>query len=180
MINFNPQEIQLICGLGNPGDEYENTYHNLGKSFVKLLAQKKGYIQKFKKYKNGKFEYCEIKKNFFLMYPNIFMNNSGYSIVNAIHFFNITPSRFLLIHDENDLALGKYKIDFNRGAAGHNGVTSAIKQLDTKEFWRLRLGIQENMLKKNKAEELVLSTISEENKKKIEKLFQKIISSYFS
>ena len=73
--------------------------------------------------------------------PNTFMNESGLAISLLCSFYKISPEEVLIVHDEIDLPLGKTKIRFGGGTAGHKGVTSVMEKLGTDKFWRLRLGI---------------------------------------
>ncbi len=155
--------VKLIVGLGNPGPEYENTYHNLGFFFTEKLAdsflpgadfQKEKY---FRFLKAGGFIFIE---------PKVYMNESGAAIKAAMKFFSnknkkILPEDVLIIHDDSDLNIGDFKIDFDRGAAGHKGVLSVAERLKTSRFWRLRIGIRPPEEKiRQKAGEFVLRKIS--------------------
>lgn len=179
MVNkFNPKEIRLIVGLGNPGKKYEKTYHNAGEMFVSKIATRGKEKAKFKKYAKGKFAYAEIS-GLILIKPLCFMNESGVAVKNAISFFKCSPEQMIVVHDENDLSLGKYKIDFGKGSAGHNGISSIIKTLGGKNFWRMRLGIQPEMQERKKAGDFVLTRFSSTSETTLENLFEEIISSYF-
>lgn len=164
-----PPEFKLIAGLGNPGKEYQKTYHNSGLLALARLARNSG--GKWKK-GNGGWEYAEIGGTI-LLRPLIFMNQSGGAIRAALAYFKISPEKLLIIHDDSDLALGKFKLVFGRGAAGHKGVESIQKTLGTKNFWRLRLGIRPEAnfsspkLRRAKAGDFVLKNMSAAEVKKI-------------
>lgn len=175
---FNPKKIRLIIGLGNPGKAYEHTYHNLGKRFVEMLAIKKFPNENFKKYTRGQFSYIKTEQ-FTIAYPEVFMNESGNSIKNACDFFSVRTDELLIAHDENDLSFGSWKIDMQKGDAGHNGIKSTIALLGGNNFWRLRLGIQIGEIERKKAGDFVLSPLSKEKGKEIEKVFETIIARYF-
>ena len=106
-----------IVGLGNPEPEYRGTRHNAGKFLASLFQ---------KKYKGKKAE---------VILPDLYMNESGRAVK------NLPASRLVLLHDDVDLPLGKFKIVFNRGSGGHKGVASVINALGTKKFVRVRIGI---------------------------------------
>jgi len=120
-------KINAIIGLGNPGKEYENTRHNIGFIFVDELS---------KRWKTSKFN------TLILVKPQTFMNKSGQAVLALIKKFKIKPENILIIHDDIDILWGNYKLSFGRSSAGHKGVESIIKALKTKNFWRLRIGIQ--------------------------------------
>lgn len=158
----NPEpKFRVIAGLGNPGKEYEKTYHNAGFLALEYIVRGTG-----KKWKKGtdKWEYLKNKESVFVR-PLTFMNNSGEAIKNALVYFGAKPQDLLLIHDDSDLPLGKFKLTFGRGSAGHRGVESVQKALKTKEFSRLRLGIRRS--EKIKAGEFVLKNMSDADIKKI-------------
>jgi len=116
---FNPARIKLIIGLGNPGKEYQNTYHNVGFLAVDYLAKNPP------NYKS-----------------DVYMNESGPWVLKKIKKNGIKPEELLIIHDDSDIKIGNHKFSFGRGAAGHKGIESVIKALRTKNFWRLRIGVR--------------------------------------
>ena len=131
--------IGLIIGLGNPGKDYENTYHNAGYLAIDYLIDKL-HAQNTSTSKRH-FVAFETE-HLYLVKSVVFMNQSGAAVSEAIRFFKIRPDQTLIIHDESDLEIGKFKISFGRGGAGHNGIASIFSHLKTKNFWRLRLGIR--------------------------------------
>lgn len=149
MTNF-----KLIVGLGNPGEDYKNTYHNIGLLFLDRLVAK----NELKTYKN--FEYAKTG-DIVVIKPLTFMNESGEAIKSALkHFKKIKLNDILVIHDDSDIEFGKYKLSFSRGSAGHKGIESIIKTLGTKEFARLRVGVRkEAREKREKAGEFVLKKV---------------------
>ena len=148
-------DIKLIIGLGNPDKKYENTYHNVGHMAADYLAGEK------------------------TMKSDSYMNESGVFVAKAIKKYGIKPENLLIIHDDSDIELGKYKMDFGRGAAGHHGVESIQQHLKTNGFWRLRIGIRPTQKEgeiRMKAEEFVLKKISPENKKILELVFEEVVA----
>ncbi len=121
--------VKLIIGLGNPDKEYENTYHNVG-----FLAV--DYLTKSPPISNFQFPISKLIKS------EVFMNQSGDFVKYAVKKNGVKPEEILIIHDDADIELGKYKLSFGRGSAGHRGVESIIASLGTKNFWRLRIGIR--------------------------------------
>lgn len=155
--NFNPQKIKLIVGLGNPGKEYENTYHNVGHLFIEYLKNQKLYT------------------HYSLLMTNCYMNESGGFVKKVLKKYAANPEQLLIVHDDADLALGEFKFSFGRGSAGHKGVESIIKTIRTKGFWRLRIGIRKRELKiRKKAADFVLKKMSSRDIKTLEKIFGEI------
>jgi len=153
----------LIIGLGNPGKEYEKTYHNVGILFIDYSINKMPPTSNFK-----------------FLISNTFMNQSGNFVKAALKKYKIKPEEVLIVHDDSDIELGKYKISFGRGSAGHRGVESIIKSLGAKNFWRLRIGIRRRLtrtlrgLTQTKAIDLVLKKINKKDLEVLEKVFQTI------
>ena len=137
--------MKLIVGLGNPGNQYEKTRHNIGFSLVDEAARAWGVSLEQKKFsalfgeaRVGRGQVSDQKVG--LMKPQTFMNRSGDSVAEAAQFFKLRGEEILVAHDDLDLELGRVKLDFGRGSAGHRGVESIIGCLG-KDFYRLRLGI---------------------------------------
>ena len=159
-----PQNIKLIIGLGNPESQYGQTYHNAGFLFINKMSD-------YGKFKNNKnFEYLKINGLIFIK-PLVFMNESSKAVFAAMKYFKAKPEEILIVHDDSDIEIGKFKISFGRGSAGHNGVESIIKSLKTKDFWRLRIGIRPQK-SKQKAEKFVLKKISKKDLEILEKVFK--------
>jgi PTH1 family peptidyl-tRNA hydrolase len=127
--------MKLIIGLGNPDEKYKDTRHNIGHQIVDKIANNAKWVKK-DKYRAQIF----VSHNIVFAKPLTFMNDSGSAVNNLLRFFKLKPENLLVAHDDIDLPLGTYKLQFNRGAAGHHGVESVIKSVGTKEFWRLRIG----------------------------------------
>ena len=128
----------IIVGLGNPGAEYENTRHNTGRMILDIFRQKNDLPewQEDKKLKS----LISKKNKITLLLPETFMNKSGEAIARIIKSKKAAES-LVVIHDDLDLPLGRFKISFNRGAGGHRGVQSIVKTLKTEAFTRIRVGI---------------------------------------
>ncbi len=155
--------MKLIVGLGNPGEEYENTRHNAGRILVQILE---------KKLKEQKVKFIT---------PDTFMNNSG----KAVKPFVKTKKdleNLIVVYDDIDLPLGKIKISFDKSSGGHNGLESIINHLKSREFVRIRIGIApttpSGKMKKPTGEKAVLNFLLGEFKKpeleKIKKLSKTI------
>jgi len=136
----------LIAGLGNPGKKYQGTRHNIGFLVIDQLKtlNPEGVV---------------------LAKPQTFMNNSGKAVKSLLGDYKEKPENLIVVHDDIDLPLGKIKIAKDRGAAGHKGVESIIKELKTKNFTRLRIGIQPKSGKPRKSEIFVLQKFKKEEEK---------------
>lgn len=134
---------KLIVGLGNPGDKYKNTRHNIGFMFLDKIAEDQGLAWVFDKKFNALI--CEyISSNgdkYYLAKPQTYMNLSGSSVKKLVDYYDITLENLLVIHDEIDLEFGTTKMQKSRGDAGHNGVKDISNYLGSKDYWRLRVGI---------------------------------------
>jgi PTH1 family peptidyl-tRNA hydrolase len=138
----NTSKIQLIVGLGNPGPQYQSTRHNAGAWFVEALAQEQQVNLREEKRFRGLFAQYTIAGNkIILLIPQTYMNLSGDSVLAAAHYFQIPAQNILVAHDELDLPVGTVKLKTGGGHAGHNGLKDIINKLGSKEFWRLRIGI---------------------------------------
>lgn len=132
--------MKLIVGLGNPGDEYLGTRHNLGFSFLEELRKHLKIENDWQM--NSKFNSEIIKsEGLILARPQTYMNLSGDAIAKIANFYKIKPDNIVVVHDELDLLLGHLKIRKGGAAAGHHGVESVINSLGTPDFIRVRLGI---------------------------------------
>jgi len=135
-------EIQLIVGLGNPGSQYEQTRHNAGFWFLDQLAAKNNVSFKSEKRFFG--DFCKIMfdgREIKLLKPMTFMNRSGQGVAALANFFKIPVENILVAHDELDFPVGKIRLKKGGGHGGHNGLRDIIAQLGSKDFFRLRIGI---------------------------------------
>jgi len=135
-------DIKLIVGLGNPGPKYSETRHNAGFWFVDDLANQ--YRSRFLPEKKFHGEVARINlegKDIWLLKPETFMNRSGLSVVSLALFYKIAPENILVVHDEIDLKAGTARLKSGGGHGGHNGLRDIISHLGTKDFQRLRIGV---------------------------------------
>jgi PTH1 family peptidyl-tRNA hydrolase len=164
--------MYIIVGLGNPGPKYQNTRHNLGQNLVTGYIQQKfsGQFQASPKTDSEIF----ISPNHHLFaYPTTYMNESGQAVQKLLNYYKISPENLCVIHDDLDLRVGEWKNQFDRGAAGHNGVNSIIEHLGTQAFHRLRLGI-DHPADSTPVENYVLQPFSAEEKAIIQQTIGKI------
>lgn len=138
--------MKLIVGLGNPGEKYEHTRHNVGFIVLDHLLKEfepveKSFWEEDKKKKVATKELLYKGKKLILAKPLTFMNNSGYAVSNLVNFYKLELSEIAVVYDDLDLPLGKIRIRFGGAAGGHKGVESLIKELGSDKFLRIRLGI---------------------------------------
>ncbi len=166
----------LIVGLGNPGEKYENTRHNVGfKAVDEIINEFSLPLLDFKSNFNAEISKGEInKKKVIVVKPSSFMNLSGNSVSKIIQFYKITLNEVIIIHDDVDIVIGKIKIATNRGSGGHKGIESIIKNIGNKNFTRIRVGISPEKKPKN-TEIFVLKKFKKEEKETINKSLTKII-----
>lgn len=134
--------IKLIVGLGNPGKNYQLHRHNVGFWFCDSLVHL--YAGRFKKQAKFFGEVANVNlagSNLYLLKPSTYMNRCGQSVHSIAKFYQINPDEILVAHDELDLNSGTARVKFGGGHGGHNGLRDTIKALDSKDFYRLRLGI---------------------------------------
>lgn len=137
---------QLIVGLGNPGQQYQRTRHNIGFDIVDALAQTWQLSWK----ENRRFQGILAEgrgtgnRKVYLLKPQAYMNRSGQSVRAAVDWYKISPNALLVIYDDMDLPIGKMRMRLSGSSGGHNGMKSIISHLNSPEFPRLRLGIGKN------------------------------------
>jgi peptidyl-tRNA hydrolase, PTH1 family len=133
--------VLLILGLGNPGPRYELTRHNAGFLVLDNLADKYKIKLTQNKYRSlygkGEIEGLPV----ILAKPMTYMNESGKAVKALLSAFNLSPEQILVTHDDIDLPLGKIKIKFKGGDGGQLGIRSTIETLQTREFYRVRIGV---------------------------------------
>lgn len=133
----------LIVGLGNPDKKYEHTRHNAGWLALARLC----VDENFSDFKSVTGHDCMTStgsiagQKVILAKPTTYMNESGRAVQSIAAFYKITPEHIIVIHDDLDFPLGTVKMQFDRSAAGHNGVDSIIERLGTQAFHRVRIGI---------------------------------------
>ena len=134
-------ESWLIVGLGNPGKEYERTRHNCGFLAIDMLAESLGC-----KVDKGKFQGLYGQTTYkgtklFLLKPQTYMNASGRSVLQLSAYFNIPPSRIIVLFDDISLEPGRLRVRGDGSAGGHNGIKSLIQELGSQDFPRVKIGV---------------------------------------
>ena len=165
----------LIVGLGNPGEKYENTRHNAGFMVADLLVKKLNSVESSNWEENKRFNSLLAKagKDILLAKPSSFMNASGEVVAKLASFYKIPNFGLYVIHDDLDLPLGKIKVTFGHGSAGHKGVESIIQNLGSNNFVRIRVGIGTD--KKVDGEKFVLADFEEGEEPKLRKAIKKAV-----
>ncbi len=133
--------IKAIIGLGNIGEEYQRTYHNVGEFAARELAEMAGKDARALK-----------------IYPiSGFMNESGQPVLKWLKMNNLQLGEIVVAHDDSDLPLGSFKLVRGGGSAGHKGIDSLVAHAGTEDFWRLRIGVRDPAeVVRKKAGEFVL------------------------
>jgi peptidyl-tRNA hydrolase, PTH1 family len=149
--------MKIVVGLGNPGRDYENTRHNVGYMVVNSLKE------------------IKLSNDVLVKKTNVFMNNSGQFVEKLTKLCPLSSNSLYIIHDDLDIPLGSYKIQFGVGPKVHNGVNSVEEALGTKDFWRVRIGI-ENRAQRSElsGEEYVLQDFTKEEKIILDGVIEKI------
>ncbi|MBI3542908.1 MAG: aminoacyl-tRNA hydrolase [Deltaproteobacteria bacterium] len=135
--------MRLIIGLGNPGQQYASTRHNLGFMVADKLAS--DLKADFKLWGPGKI--CDLAQTslggekILLLKPLTFMNLSGQAAVAVASFFKVLPDEIVAVHDEVDLPFGDVRLKIGGGEGGHNGLKSLTKSLSSAQYARIRMGV---------------------------------------
>lgn len=131
----------IVCGLGNPGTQYENTRHNAGFMAIDTIAEKIGADVKKLKFKSLTADVTLGGVRCLLMKPSTFMNNSGEAVAEAMNFYKLTPDKLLIIYDDISLDVGRLRIRQKGSDGGHNGIKSIILHTNSDKFLRIRIGV---------------------------------------
>jgi len=138
--------MKVIIGLGNPGSKYVLNRHNVGHMVVEKLQKSK--TPKIKAFKSDKF-----------------MNDSGLFVLSQYSKYHIPYTSLFIVHDDLDIKLGEFKIQLGKGPKVHNGLNDIYEKLNTKDFWHVRVGVDNrNLENRTKGDEYVLQDFTEEEK----------------
>lgn len=135
--------MKLIVGLGNPGKEYENTRHNVGFMVLNYFPGNNDWHEKFNALYHE--EVISGEKIIFIK-PQTYMNLSGDALIEFVNYYKVKNNDILVIHDDLDLPVGKYRLKYRSSCGGHNGMRSIINVLNTEEVPRLKIGISKNKM----------------------------------
>ncbi len=149
--------MKLIIGLGNPGDEYKNTRHNVGHLVIDELQKKK------------------LPGSFIIKKSDRFMNDSGGFVKSLSTKYSIKNTDLYIIHDDLDIPLGTYKIQFGKGPKDHNGVKSVDGALETDQYWHVRVGVDSRPSdNRPMGEEYVLENFLDKEKIILERVIKEV------
>jgi PTH1 family peptidyl-tRNA hydrolase len=174
--------MKLIVGLGNPGSEYAKTRHNAGFMFVDYVYDHNEVIKswKFDKYSNSELAVVIFQnEETILVKPQTFMNKSGHSVVKLAITYKIQPTDCFIAHDDLDFKLGDFKISLGKGPKLHNGITSIEELWKTKNFWRIRIGV-DNRNEPIPGDTYVLRSFDVEELSSLYSVFQEILNIHLS
>ena len=161
----------LVVGLGNPGDEYARTKHNVGAEVVELLAARHGARLKKGKERALVDQVTAGGKRLALAIPLTYMNDSGAAVRALVRRYGVEPEQLVVVHDELDLPVGGLKLKEGGGLAGHNGLRSIKSHLHTEAFLRVRIGVGKPVSKEQGADH-VLSKFSKRERTEIDVVLQ--------
>jgi PTH1 family peptidyl-tRNA hydrolase len=150
----------LVVGLGNPGEEYAKTRHNVGAEVVELLARRHGV--RLKKHRRDRSLVGDARvdgRRLALAIPITWMNDSGMAVAPLARRFEVGPEQLVVVHDELDLPPAALRVKVGGGLAGHNGLRSIKQHLHSEDFLRVRIGVGKPPSKERGADH-VLSRVS--------------------
>jgi PTH1 family peptidyl-tRNA hydrolase len=157
----------LVVGLGNPGDEYKHTRHNVGADVVEILAKRHGARLRKGKERAHVDEVRVGDKRVALAVPMTYMNDSGQAVAALARRFGVGPEQLVIVHDELDLPPATLKVKAGGGLAGHNGLRSIKQHLKSDAFLRVRIGVGKPVSKEHGANH-VLNRFSKRERSEID------------
>lgn len=164
--------MKLICGLGNPGREYERHRHNIGFMVVEALLSRARAELNQEKFQAKVGQGSLGSERILFLEPQTYMNLSGRSLAEAARFYKVAVEDILVIHDELDLPFGRLQLKAGGGTGGHNGLKSSVQSLGADSFIRLRFGIgkPEGPNAKERVAGYVLSNFDDGERRQLEEL----------
>ncbi|HYH95484.1 aminoacyl-tRNA hydrolase [Hyalangium sp.] len=164
--------MKLICGLGNPGREYERHRHNIGFMVVEALLSRARAELNQEKFQARVGQGTLGSERILFLEPQTYMNLSGRSLADAARFYKVAVEDILVIHDELDLPFGRLQLKAGGGTGGHNGLKSSVQSLGADSFIRLRVGIgkPEGPNAKERVAGYVLSNFDDGERRQLEEL----------
>jgi len=174
-------ELQLLVGLGNPGERYGDTRHNVGFMVLDELARRAGISFRNQSRLQGLLaEIGSGSQRMRLLKPQTFMNESGRSIRASLDWFGIEASQILVLVDDMDLPLGRLRLRAGGSAGGHNGLRSTISHLGTENFARLRIGIgapsDDPQVRRQRTVSHVLGRFSDQERLNLSQVLEEVIT----
>ena len=167
----------LVVGLGNPGLEYSKTRHNIGFTALDMISERYSF-ENWKKKSNGHYAKGIVgEQKTILLKPQTFMNMSGSCVKSFVDYFKIENNNLFVIYDDIDLKLGVMKKKIGGGHAGHNGVKSIFENLQTSNFYKIRIGISRPE-QKEKVANFVLSKFSPDELIMVKDVLEKVTNDF--
>jgi len=159
--------MKLFIWLGNPGKEYEHTRHNVGWLVLDQLCEQEGFTSFLpqKKFQAEVANGIVGKRQVIAAKPQTFMNRSGTSVQEIMHYYKIEPKDILIFQDDIDLDAGKIRLKFNWASGGHNGIKDIVEKIGTDKFWRLKFGVGRPTHPEHDVSDHVLGGMSSTEKK---------------
>ena len=173
--------MRLVVGIGNPGSRYKNNRHNVGFQFLDYFSIKKKLLFKASKFDYHFSEGEFLSFPFVMIKPDTYVNNSGLAVLDCINHYKIDVDDILVVVDDINLSLADIRIRRSGGDGGHNGLSSIIFHLQSKNFSRLRIGIGNNF-SKGSLPDYVLSDFNKDDFLKLNITFDlsiKLLDSFF-
>lgn len=162
--------MRIIVGIGNPGSRYKNNRHNVGFQFLDFFCEQKKLVFKASKFDYHFAEGMISGTPFVLIKPDTYVNNSGLALLDCANHYKVDVENLLVVVDDINLCLADIRIRKNGGDGGHNGLSSIIYHLQSKNFSRLRIGVGNDFQAGNLAN-YVLSDFSKNDFIQLEKSF---------
>lgn len=157
----------LIVGLGNPGDNYSRTRHNVGFRAVDRLADRLGVRLDRAKFRGLYAQTLWQGQKLILLKPQTFMNASGLSVMDAARFYKLPPERVLVLSDDISLEVGRLRVRASGSAGGHNGLKSIIGALNSEAFPRVKIGVGAKPCPEYELADWVLSNFTASEEKRL-------------
>ena len=167
----------IICGLGNPGTQYEGTRHNIGFMTIDTLCDKYKLDCKKLRFKSLTCDAMISGKRCLIMKPTTFMNNSGEAVTEAMSFYKIPPERTIIVFDDISLEPGKLRIRRKGSDGGHNGIKSIIYLSGSDMFPRIKMGVGAKPHPDYNLADWVLSHFKKEQAEALETAMDNAVSS---
>lgn len=174
----------VILGLGNPGEKYESTRHNVGEKFIRFIYEKVFDVQSDKNWWDVRRGIVMAKNENYdlVLSEKYFMNESG-KIIEDLMYLGEELNNLYVVHDDLDLKLGEYRIQFGKGPELHGGIND-IEKVIGKDFWRIRIGVDNRGTPRMAGDEYVLQKFTDEEiiilKNVFGKIFEELMSNEYN
>ena len=162
--------MKLIVGIGNPGKEYEHTRHNIGFDTIDMIVNKLNITTCKEKFNGVYYETIMNEEKVLLLKPQCYVNLSGTVVRKFVDYFKINVEDILVVVDDLDQRIGNYKLKSNSSSGGHNGLKNIEQNLGTKDYKRLKIGIDNG--NKDNVVDYVLGRFNKEERVIIDKIIE--------